>query len=180
MPKLISHITGAQWESNGPSTPTQRFLQQYVATVDSKGYDFGSGLKFYSEDVTFHNQNNAVYHGGEQMWAWMKKLFAVFERIRHDWVHLVEIERDDGTSQIYAQNLRNLWLLGNEGEKPDVSIPVTMIAIVGKSGDGKTPEGLHFKEVWLYWDTALLSPFLAKDAVVFKTENVLRADEVGP
>jgi hypothetical protein len=93
-------------------------------------------------------------------------------------VHLVEIERDDGTSQIYAQNVRNLWLLGNEGEKPDVSIPVTMIAIVGKSGSEKTPEGLQFKEVWLYWDAALLSPFLANDAVVFKTDNILRADEV--
>jgi hypothetical protein len=178
MPKLISHITGAQWQTDGPTTPTQRFLQQYVATVDSKGYNVGSGLKFYSEDVTFHNQNNAVYHGGEQMWAWMKKLFAVFERIRQDWVHLVEIERDDGTSQIYAQNVRNLWLLENKGEKPDVSIPVTMIAIVGESGSEETPEGLQFKEVWLYWDTALLLPFLAKDAVVFKTENVLRADEV--
>ena len=178
MPKLISHITGAQWENDGPSTRTQRFLQQYVATVDSKGYNVGSGLKFYSEDVTFHNQNNSVYHGGEEMWAWMKKLFCAFEHIRHDWVHLVEIERDDETSQFYAQNVRNLWLLGNKGEEPDVRIPMTMIAIVGESGSEQTPEGLHFKEVWLYWDTALLSPFFAKDAVVFKTENVLRADEL--
>lgn len=108
----------------------------------------------------------------------MKKLFSVFERIRHDWVHLVEIERDDRTSQIYAQNVRNLWLLGNKGEEPNVRIPVTMIAIVGESGSEQTPERLRFKEVWLYWDTALLSPFFAKDAVVLKTENVLRADEL--
>jgi hypothetical protein len=93
-------------------------------------------------------------------------------------VHPVEIERDDGTSQIYAQNVRNLWLLGNKDDAPDVRIPVTMIAIIGRSGSERTPEELRFKEVWLYWDTALLSPFLAKDAVVFKTENVLRADEV--
>lgn len=178
MPKLISHITRAQWENDGPSTRTQRFLQQYVATVDSKGYNVGSGLKFYSGDVTFRNQNNSVYHGGEEMWAWMKKLFCAFEHIRRDWVHLVEIERDDETNQIYAQNVRNLWLLGNKGEEPEVRIPVTMIAIVGESGSEQTPEGLHFKEVWLYWDTALLSPFFAKDAVVFKTENVLRADEL--
>ena len=106
----------------------------------------------------------------------MKKLFAAFERIRHDWVHLVEIERDDdGSSQVYCQNVRNLWMLGSEGEEPDVRIPVTMIAIVGRSG---TPDGLCFREVWLYWDTALLEPFLVKDAVVFRRENVLRADEV--
>ena len=178
MPKLVSQISGAQWEKYGPSTPIQRFLQRYVATIDSKGYNVGSGLKFYSEDVTFHNQNNAVYHGGEEMWTWMKKLFSVFERIRHDWVHLVEIERDDGTSQIYAQNVRNLWLLGNKDDAPDVRILVTMVAIIGRSGSDRTPEELRFKEVWLYWDTALLSPFLAEDAAAFKTENVLRADEV--
>jgi hypothetical protein len=162
MPKLVSHIDGAQWDNKGPLTPTQRFLQEYVATIDSKGYNVGSGLKFYSNDVTFHNQNNAVYHGGEEMWAWMKKLFSVFERIRHDWVHLVEIKLDNGNSQIYAQNVRNLWLLGNKGAEPDVRIPVTMIAIVGESGSEKTLERLHFKEVWLYWDTALLSPFLER------------------
>ncbi|KAF4458695.1 hypothetical protein FALBO_14566 [Fusarium albosuccineum] len=177
MPRVVSQISGAQWERDGPTTPTQRFFKQYVDAVDSRGYDSGSGLKFYSEDVIFHNQNNAVYHGGDEMWAWMKKLFGVFERIHHDWVRFLEIECDDGTSQIYTQNIRNLWLRGNKEREPTVSIPVTMIAIIGKSHDEKTPEGLHFKEVWLYWDTALLLPFLPKDAVVFKAENVLHANE---
>jgi hypothetical protein len=107
----------------------------------------------------------------------MKKLFAVFGRIRHDWVHLLEIERDDNTSQIYTQNIRNLWLHGNKEKEPTVSIPVTIIAIIGKSNDEKTPEGLYFKEVWLYWDTALLLPFLPKEAMVFKAENILHANE---
>jgi hypothetical protein len=182
MPQLTSHLNGAQWTANGPTTPTQRFFQSYVSTVDSKGYNSGSGLEFYSPTVTFHNQNGAVYHGGEEMWAWMKKLFGVFERIRHDWIHFAEIELDDddgGRSQIYLQGMRNLWMVGEEGEKPTVSIPVTFIAVVGKSGGGQeTPEGLCFEEVWLYWDTALLLPFLEKDAVVFKTENVVRAGEV--
>lgn len=177
MPRVVSQISGAQWEMDGPSTPTQRFFKQYVDAVDSRGYDSGSGLKFYSEDVVFHNQNNAVYHGGDEMWAWMKKLFGVFERIHHDWIQFLEIERDDGTSQIYTQNIRNLWLRGNKEREPTVSIPVTMIAIIGKSNDKKTPEGLHFKEVWLYWDTALLLPFLPKEAVVFKAENILHANE---
>ncbi|KAG7420075.1 hypothetical protein ACKAV7_003959 [Fusarium commune] len=177
MPRLVSHVSGAQWENDGPQSPTQRFFKQYVNAVDSRGYDSGSGLKFYSEDVIFHNQNNAVYNGGDEMWAWMKKLFEVFERIQHDWIHFVEIEHDDETSQIYTQNIRNLWLRGDKGSKPTVSIPITMIAIIGKSGSDETPEGLHFKEVWLYWDTALLLPHLPKDAVVFKTENVLHGDK---
>lgn len=177
MPFLVSKVTGAEWEKNGPQTPTQKFFKQYVAAVDSRGYNVGSGLKFYSKDVIFHNQNNAEYHGGEEMWAWMKKLFGVFERIHHDWIEFVEIDLNDGTSQIYTQNIRNLWLAGNKDEKPTVSVPVTMIAKIGKSNDESTPEGLHFKEVWLYWDTALLLPFLTKDAVVFKTENILHEAE---
>ena len=72
----------------------------------------------------------------------------------------------------------NLWLLGSKSVNPDVSIPVTMIGIIGSSGSVQMPERLHFMEVCLYWDTALLSPFLAKEAVLFKTENVLRADGI--
>lgn len=123
------------------------------------------------------------------MWAWMKNLFGVFSKIRHDWVHFVEIRLDDddddddegeGTTRIYFQGTRNLWMIGDDGERESrVSIPVTFIAVVGKSdGEQETPEGLCFREVWLYWDTALLLPFLEKDAVVFKTENVVRAGQV--
>ncbi|KAM0235170.1 hypothetical protein ACHAPO_005966 [Fusarium lateritium] len=177
MPRVVRQITGAQWEKDGPQSPTQKFFKQYVNAVDSRGYDSGSGLKFYSKDVVFHNQNGAIYYGGDEMWAWMKKLFDVFERIQHDWVQFLEVERDDGTSQIYTQNVRNLWLRGNKGDEPTVSIPVTMIAIIGKSGSDETAEGMHFKEVWLYWDTALLLPYLPKEAVVFKTKNVVRTNE---
>jgi hypothetical protein len=173
MPSLTAQLPGPHWE---PTTPTQKFFKAYVNAVDNKGYDIGSGLKFYSKDVTFHNQNNAVYHGGEEMWAWMKKLFGIFDRISHDWIQFTEIEHDDGTTQFITQNVRNLWIKGNDGEKPTLSIPVVMIAIVGPSGDENTPEGLDFKEVWLYWDTALLLPKLPREAVVFKTKNVLNSE----
>lgn len=150
MPRVICQLTGTQWKLDGPSTPAQRFFKQYVDAVDSKGYNVGTGVKFYSEDLIFHNLNNAVYHGGQGMWAWMKKLFGIFERIHHDWIQFLEIERDDGLSVIHTQNVRNLWLLGNKGQEPTVRIPVTTIAIIGKSGDEETSEGLHFKEIWLY------------------------------
>jgi hypothetical protein len=107
MPTLTAQLAGPHWE---PITPTQRFFKAYVHAVDNKGYNVGSGLKFYSKDVTFHNQNNAVYHGGEEMWAWMKKLFGVFDRISHDWIQFTEIQRDDGTTQFITQNIRNRLL----------------------------------------------------------------------
>jgi hypothetical protein len=67
MPRVVSQVTGAQWEKDSPQSPTQKFFKQYVNAVDSRGYDSGSGLKFYSKDVIFLNQNGAVYYGVDEM-----------------------------------------------------------------------------------------------------------------
>ena len=70
MPRLVSYLTGEQWKSEGPQTPAQRLFAKYASTVDNKVYPDGGGGMFYSQDVVFHNTNNAEYHGAEQMWEW--------------------------------------------------------------------------------------------------------------
>ena len=59
MPELASMLTGSQWARDGPQTPAQRFFAKYASTVDSYGFNEGSGSRFYAKDVVFHNQNNA-------------------------------------------------------------------------------------------------------------------------
>lgn len=47
-------------------------------------------------------------------------------------------------------------------------------------GEGKEGEGrgrLRFREVWLYWDTGLLVPWMPGEAVVFRGENVVEERE---
>ncbi|KAJ5317074.1 hypothetical protein PENANT_c029G05446 [Penicillium antarcticum] len=174
MPELVSRVSAASVRNaSWPETPAQQFFKKYVDTVDSYGFNHGSGLRFYSKDVIFHNQNNAQYNGGDEMWAWMKRLFGQFERLRHDFHGLWEINNEDGTTTIISQNTRNIWLPGNSTEEPTVSIPLSWISRIGPADLGDAVDGLHFKEVWLYWDTALLAQYLPKEAVVFQTQNVL-------
>jgi hypothetical protein len=173
MPELVSYVSAPTWDATGPQTPVQQFFKKYVDTVDSYGFNHGSGLRFYAKDVIFHNQNNAQYNGGDEMWAWMKRLFGQFERLRHDFHNLWEVKNEDGTTTIMTQWTRNIWLSGNDTAEPTVSIPLSWVSIIGPADFADAVDGLNYKEVWLYWDTALLMKHLPQEAVVFQTQNIL-------
>ncbi|KAJ5126431.1 hypothetical protein N7448_005733 [Penicillium atrosanguineum] len=173
MPRLVHHVSGADWAAIGPKSPTQQFFKNYVETVDANGFNSGSGTRFYAKDAIFHNQNNAQYNGGDEMWAFMKQLFGRFRKMKHDFINVFEIENDDGTMQLISQNVRNIWMLDNETDQPSVSIPMSWICRIGPADEMGTANGLQYKEVWLYWDTALLAPFLPQDAVAFQAKNIL-------
>jgi len=111
------------------------------------------------------------------MWPWMQRIFGQFARIQHPVKGMWEIEQDDGESLLMVRMVRNVWVEGGNGVdgEADVSAPAFWVARIGKADEGCEDAflGLHFKEVWLYWDTMLLAPFMDKDAVVFKTKNVV-------
>lgn len=176
MPKLLSHISNPDGIKPGEGeTPAQNFFLDYGNTVDNYRFTEGSGLKYYSKDLVFHNQNGAEYHGGDQMWAWMKRLFAEFGRLQHQIHQMWDIEEEGGTHTLSGQVIRNIWMPENHSDKPDVSVPMFWLSKVGPADADYADAfmGLQFKEVWLYWDTMLLAPHLAKDAVAFKTKNVI-------
>lgn len=112
------------------------------------------------------------------MWAWMKKLFGQFEGLRHDIVNIWEIRQNDNSSTLFVQMVRNIWIPGNKTEKPEVSAPTFWVCSIGTADNEDAFAGLQFKEVWLYWDTALLAPFLPKDAIAFSTKNVVEKAEL--
>lgn len=176
MPKLLSHVSRHDGIKPGEGeTPAQNFFLGYANAVDNYRYTEGSGLKYYSKDVVFHNQNGAEYYGGDQMWAWMKRLFGEFGRLQHPILQLWDIEEDDGTHTLFVQMIRNVWMHGNHSDKPDVSAPAFWVCKIG-SADADYPDafmGIQYKEVWIYWDTMLLAPHVGKDAVAFKTKNVV-------
>ena len=116
------------------------------------------------------------YRGPDQMWAWMKKIFGQFEALRHDILNVWEIKLDVDSSLLFVQMVRNIWMPENKTDTPEVSAPTFWVCRMGSADHEKAFEGLHFKEVWLYWDTALLAPFLPKDAIAFKTRNVVEED----
>ncbi|OJI88620.1 hypothetical protein ASPTUDRAFT_196156 [Aspergillus tubingensis CBS 134.48] len=159
MPQLASCISTSTWHKSGPQTPAQQHFIKYVDTVDTYGSSHGSGLRFYSRNVIFHNQNTAQYNGGNEMWAWMKRLFGQSKGLRHDFHNLWET--------------RNIWPPGNDTEEPTVAIPLSWISTIGPANSADALDGLQFKEVWLYWDTAILAKYLPRKAVVFQEQNIL-------
>ena len=119
----------------------------------------------------------------------MRALFGQFARLRHDFHNVWEVQQGDGSLMLFMQGIRNIWLPGNETDKPEMSAPMFWVSRIGainddvddqtgrveeKEGEG---EKLRFKEVWLYWDTNLLAPFMTKDAIAFKTENVVEKEK---
>ncbi|KAJ9616792.1 hypothetical protein H2200_000511 [Cladophialophora chaetospira] len=177
MPIAAYIVTGEDWSIKGPQTPAQELLHAYGRAVDNYGYEQGSGLQFYSKDVVFHNQNNVDYHGASQMWPWMKQLFGQFAKMRHDILRLTEVKEEGAESSfLTVQMKRNIWLPGNTSDVPDVSAPMAFFCRTGPGDDPQAVGGLQMTEVWIYWDTALLAPFLSQDAVVFRTKNPFESE----
>lgn len=85
---------------------------------------------------------------------------------------MTEIEHEDESSELLIQTVRNIWLPGNRTDKPEVSAPTFLKCLIGAGDDEAAFGGLQFHEVWLYWDTHLLAPFL-KDAVALQNRNVV-------
>lgn len=107
------------------------------------------------------------------MRAWMKRLFEQLKGLRHDFHNLWEVRNDDGTTTIISQWTRNNWLPERDTEEPTVAIPLSRISTIGPADSADALDGLQFKEVWLYWDTAMLAKYLPREAVVFQAQDIL-------
>ena len=162
MPRIVSEIPSLEyWLTHGPQTAVQRFINDYSERMDRK--DFSStSQRYFHPKVVIYNQNNAVYIGGAVCWTWVQVVFAPFEKMRTDMHHLYEIDPEDGSGdvRIEARGVRNVWMRGNKSEEPDVCVPVHSSWVIAKAKSEEAFEGLQFKEVRTFWDTALLIPFL--------------------
>ena len=84
---------------------------------------------------------------------------------------MTEIALPNGDARIESRSMRNIWMKGNTTASPDVSIPVHVTFLIGPAESPEGFNGLQFKEAFIFWDTALLIPFLKPEAVVFQTKN---------
>ncbi len=176
MPIITSIVsTPSQWAA----TTAQKFFESYKTGVEHNEFrkrEFIS--RYYAPDVVFHNCNATTYHGQDEMYVWMKDLFAPFEKMWHPIQHCMEISNGDGTCLLYMRWERHIWMKGNEDEEPDVKSPMFFEVLVGPAGEGEGQGtlGLQMKEVRLYWDTAPLMKFMGKAAVAFRTQNAAGKD----
>ncbi|KAF2482470.1 hypothetical protein BDY17DRAFT_324750 [Neohortaea acidophila] len=136
-------------------TPKQAFLEAYVVHVEAGEYTTVPLTKWYSPHCTFHTQNGTNYHGADAIGKWMRgPVFGAFEKVQHDLGAYVEIQKDEESSWIFFSATRNVFLKGNTGETPDVTVPVLWECVIGPAESEDGFDGLQFKMVRLCWDTA--------------------------
>jgi len=173
MPQFRGQFSRQEIEDGTGLTPAIKFFLDYGKSVDGYLWTSGDGAKYYHQECVFHNTNTADYTGPDQMWNWIRQIFGQFGALRHDIHQIIDIEQDDGTDLLAVQMTRNIWVKGSNSKEPEVAAPGSMWARIGKGDSPIAYEGLQFHEVWLYWDTMLLAPFMPKDAIAFQSKNVV-------
>lgn len=142
------------WTKDDSDKPVeQRFFNGYARAVDSRTFGTGSMLKWYSSHVEYRSETGKVFHGADEMKAWMADLFFKFEKINH--VPEYYLQYGDGEAlKVHMGVRRQLWLKGNTGTEPDVDTPLAWVCEIGPADEPEGYLGLQFKAVNLYWDKA--------------------------
>ncbi|KAJ3497998.1 hypothetical protein NLG97_g1467 [Lecanicillium saksenae] len=156
MSLFINKLISAQQGSTKLGTASQQFLAHYLKAIDNSDSSSGPAIDFYDKKAVFHSQNGTVFSGRDEIEAGMGSAFGRFQRLQHESTWLTEIKKEDGTTLLVWQGVRNIWRLGNSSATPDVSAPISLIGTVAKDISGQS-EALKWQVVFLYWDTALLA-----------------------
>ncbi|OGE47606.1 hypothetical protein PENARI_c040G06723 [Penicillium arizonense] len=156
MSRLTSVVTGTEANTLGPQTPAQSFYQQYA--IANAAEDLNTAKSPRSTPTMRFSTTKMC------------------GKLSHNFVKVREIQNDDGSVDLVSQITRHIWPPGNESDKPSVSVPLSMVCNIGPNNAPGTVGGLQFNEVWLYWDTYLLQPYLPADSVVFSSKNLFDQD----
>jgi hypothetical protein len=150
-------------KSKDPTRPAeQRFFQAYGDAVDSRTFGQESMTKWYSSKVVYRSETGKLFHGANEMKAWMDELFFSFEKINHILEYYVQYKIGEAT-KVHVGFRRQLWIKGNVGAEPDTDTPVAWICEIGPTDDADGYLGLQFKHVSLHWDKTRTVEMLKKN-----------------
>lgn len=153
MPGQDLHVDHAwDWDKEDLSKPAaQRFFEAYAHAVNTRTFGQGSMTRWYSSKVTYRSETGKVFQSADEMKAWMSELFFSFEKINHVPEYYLQYT-EGGVFRVHAGFLRQFWLKGNTGEKPDTETPTSWVCEIGPGDEPDAYLGLQFKKVSLYWD----------------------------
>jgi len=112
MPRLLGQLSStSSLTLFSAETPVQQFFLHYGQAVDSAQSTAGTPLKYYSENVIFHNQKmqlprSRTYVALDAANVWT--ILALAASHSSMW----EIEQDNGESLLTVQMTRNVWVSG--------------------------------------------------------------------
>lgn len=174
----ITDYTNEQWFA-GPTTPGARHFFNYTNGIASGAFKSTSQDIYYAQNAVFHNTNGATYQGAGQIQPWMREVFSPFSKVSHQFLQIREIDVGDGKYTLYLQAIRQLWLKTKgeaDGREPDVNVPSFVMLVVGAdtelASDVSEEDRLRILDMWLYWDTGMLTGLVPEDATLFKTKNI--------
>jgi hypothetical protein len=152
-----------QTDSTDPTRPAeQRFFEAYGDAVNSRTFERESMTKWYSSRVVYRSETGKVFHGADEMTAWMSELFFNFEKVHHIREYYVQY-RIDKVTKVHVGFRRQLWIKGNVGAEPDTDTPVAWICDVGPTDESDGYLGLQFKNVSIHWDKTKTIELLKKN-----------------
>ncbi|KAH8703932.1 hypothetical protein BGW36DRAFT_370245 [Talaromyces proteolyticus] len=157
----ITHI--GTYDASTRDIPALAFVEKYSDKIDSLEIS-GPFHDWYAPSCTFFNTNGTVYHGGDEIWTWMKSLFGPFSVVCHNvkvirLVEAIPTESDPEKAAYWAIietetsfSMKDQLLAGDP-----IIVPRLLMFLIGKSEvDGQGTDGLQILEAKVWWDTEVL------------------------
>jgi hypothetical protein len=151
-------IHHGSWDAATRTNEALRFLEKYVAMVDSRNLS-KPYLEWFTPDAAFQDADGTIYEGGAAVWDFMGKLFGVADTVTHD-ILKVKVENDDNGSMVTLETITN-FMIKNVAE-PHLAIPRLLEFSIGKSvADSQGTDGLQIYKLRVWWDKSSLSKKIA-------------------
>lgn len=144
------------WDDATRSNEALRFLEKYTNKVD--GGDLSTASHdWYAPSSRFHDADGTIYEGGDAVWNFMRRLFGIADKIKHDTLE-ARVICDDG----YIVTLETItnFTLKNVAD-PHLAVPRLLEFWIRKSEAGQGTHGLQIYRLKVWWDKSSLAQKLA-------------------
>jgi hypothetical protein len=160
--QLLSQMPPTIFRHSGPYNPL-RFIEAYTNEVSASLTLSYPDTRYYSPTRNFFDTTNKTHIGATAIKAWMLKLFSPISRVDMDPTSfLVLDESQDEQEWTVCFECMVEYFLKDDGKEGGEGVPILapriFVFTIGEEEAGTGGfDGLQFRDVKLYWDTALVS-----------------------
>jgi hypothetical protein len=162
MPPTIFRHSGPYSTETRSQRPL-RFIEAYTNEVSSSLTLSYPDTQYYSPTCNFFDTTNKNYVGATAIKTWMLKLFSPFSKVGIEPTSFLVIDEggDEKEWTVYFECMVDYYLKADQEKGRDevpILAPRIFVFVIGEEEEGSGGfDGLQFRDVKLYWDTALVS-----------------------
>jgi hypothetical protein len=134
-----------------------RFIEDYSNSIGADLTLSYPDTKYYGPHCTFFDTANVTYTGATAIKAWMKQLFAPFDKLHYEGTRFLVVDESEGNGAKYtvvAEGMMYYWL---KGDPEPILAPRIFVFSISEAETSEGFDGLQFSDVRLYWNTALVT-----------------------